>query len=162
MLSNDQIAHQDTLLQRTRMKTLSAVLVRLNHTDVLLFEIFSFVAALMWACILALPGQTFSTAKAFFILSHIASENEWAFFIGCLAAIPIVALAIRSIPLRLIGLLLQAMFWCLLAISVFISNPISTGWAVYGLLGLGSGWVALRLVQIYDISLIHVGRSDDD
>lgn len=106
------------------------------------------------------PGNSsFASAPSYQLMAQLATEDAWGrvilFFVLC---------SLLGHPwhlgrwgwtgiyhLRWVGAAGLFGIYLFLAIMFYGANPIGTGWGTYGLLGLGSGLVALRLAILRDL-----------
>lgn len=129
------IRHALALLKIHRFLSVS----KPRRTDAL--EAWSALTTLSWGLVLALPGDTFATTRAYSVLASWGGEPAWMAFCFSVASIQVLGLSTSWLlggrELRIIGSLAGGAFWALLGWLLFRGNPIGHGWVLYTALSVG-------------------------
>jgi hypothetical protein len=99
---------------------------------------------------LLLPFDTFGSASSFAGMAAIAPETVWGLVMASLGTGRLCAIGCSARWLRSQFAFASGMIWLFIAVSIGVSNPVSTGLPLYSLLAVSSAWAYIR------------GRTDGD
>ena len=94
-------------------------------------EVLRLAISVFWGCMLLLPGDLFTTTKTFNAMSKIAPENVWGVIPFCILFVYVFPARGGSNLFRKAAILLLALFWLVITMSVLFANPLSTAGTVY-------------------------------
>ena len=96
-------------------------------------------AVMAWlGMVLGLPGSTFATSRTFSVMERIGTEEAWALAFWSCALVGGMGLTSRSRGGRLMSVLVLATSHGLVALCLFLANPLTTATGTYVVLaGLG-------------------------
>lgn len=97
-------------------------------------EVFVAWMSFSWGALLLLPGDTFQTTKAYaFLMSQ--GELFWSFMALMVSILQVSGLIVSYMTLgaglRFIGCGVSFVFWAVLALLLFLGNPLGHGWLIY-------------------------------
>lgn len=115
------------------------------RSDIEPTEVLLVACATYWALILAWPADSFMTSQSYRAMDHIADELWWSGAAAIVALLPVLAFVTRRVWLRLLATLCHAGWWSFISAMMLISNPASTEWVVYALLGFSAIWIVIRV-----------------
>ncbi len=94
--------------------------------------------------VLGLPGSTFSTSRTFLVMQRIGDEESWALAFWLCALVGAMGLTARSRGGRLLSVLVLATAHGLVALCLFVANPMTTATGTYGVLACLGYYLAWR------------------
>ena len=124
---------------------------RLLHIDTRSAELYSAALAMTFGTWLFLPWETYSTSSTFKYLSVWGAEWVFGLIVLLIGVIQYGGVILSLLPhnrhwiLRIIGSELSMVIWCTLAISFWLSNPLSTAPVIYTVVTLVSTGISIKL-----------------
>jgi len=96
------------------------------------------------AVLLALPSDTFGTSQSYAVMERIAPEPVWAMSFWMVASVGVCGLFTIHRVLRLVSVLVLATAHGVLALSLVLANPATTGTGTYTVLAALGYYLAWR------------------
>lgn len=104
---------------------------------------------LWFSAVLALHGNTFGTSLSFSYMASIMSEPAWSLLSGGVGLIAAVCWARKTVLTLIFATMLLAFWHGMVALCVFLANPIGTGTGTYALLALAATLRMIGLAHAY-------------
>lgn len=102
---------------------------------------------LWFAFILMLQGHTFDTSKTYAMMAIVMSEENWALYSGGMVFVVMACWFSDNYYALLFQNCLLMAWHGLVALCVFLANPLTTGTGTYGILALACTLRAIALVR---------------
>lgn len=104
------------------------------------------VASLLWwSFILAVPINTFDSAKAYSAMSNVAGEEVWSVVFFILAIVNLYGMISERFQVRMLGLILSCGLWAFVATMFAISDIATTGTGIYFIVACLNAFVVYKV-----------------